>query len=1052
MVQPISPLHDSTHVADLMDTSGTDDAQQAAIPNVSSMQEASIQSISPAPSAGLNPFHNVRIFLDVCSGRTRPLSTALKHCNVDVLSFDILLDPQMNLLDDTVFLQLLKLCASGVVAYGAFSPSCGEYSRLKLRPGGPPPLRDPDHIDGLPGLDCHSTMKLQNSFTMLDRCCQCLIALYSSGGHGHLEQPPTAMSWQEPSVQQWLLTSGASCIHLAACAFGRNWNKSWMFASSLRSLQSMACVCTHPKASHENIGGVLDATGQFLSRQTAEYPVELANQFAQITLPLFSATQQDIKWDERKRILPVKGLIDPPRSSQDGGGVHSLPDWSAPHHKPDVFSEVRRSWMKHIISNKWHLRLIAHLDQHINSPIFTPSEVQQFRESLEQLVTSHGLAADWAIPADQPLNLRFLQNLSILCGDPDNQLFDHLISGVPTGYHGDIPISHCFPTTTIDDSPHDPLSVHLASWQSALDDPSVTSTLVQEEVDNHWVDRFDGDLASAQAHFNGDISIGRLGVATSDSRPPRLVVDLSVGGLNQNCVIPERSTLPSSKDIMRCFPLRNSTDDQLGLSIDIKSAHKRIAIRPSERGLVGFSWQNELYFYRVCPFGATFSAHWWSRLGGVILRLCHQLIYISHSGQLYVDDFIFSQSATVLPATACLLFLFFQAMNIPISWRKCELSHSINWIGWRFNFTSGIITIPVEKISKLRKLILSLKNHKRVPLKILQKFVGLAMWITQLFPNMRIWLHYFYIDMHSVPATQFSVDPGNWHDFLQCLSENLTFERQPSNTAIPIGGKLVEIRHHKVTSISDVRAIGVSERRLWLRIRDPSSSRRVLSESSSRMLKVFLRWIEGLSPIRSMWPKSIMAAYAAADACAHGTHAQIGGFIKIDDSNTIWFSESFSPKDFLSKNIPMNDNAQRDITCYETLAQLAILKLAGSLYPSCRFPIRIASLSDNTGAEAGSNCLFSTKQPMCFFLEKICILSASSGIEIDVSHISGASNDMADMISRWDEKSHPTPPCQLSSDHRIRFPLEVLWETQHPVSLHPSSAFIPWQLPSIPMV
>ena len=148
----------------------------------------------------------------------------------------------------------------------------------------------------------------------------------------------------------------------------------------------------------------------------------------------------------------------------------------------------------------------------------------------------------------------------------------------------------------------------------------------------------------------------------------------------------------------------------------------------------------------------------------------------------------------------------------------------------------------------------------------------------------------------------------------------------------------------------------------------------------------------------------------------------------------------------------MNQNAQRDITCYETLAQLAILKLASSVYPSCRFPIRIASLSDNTGAEAGSNCLFSTKQPMCFFLEKICILSASSGIELDVSHISGAANEMADTISRWDETSFPTPPCQLDSTHRIRFPLEVLWETHRPVSLHPSSAFIPWQLPSIPTI
>ena len=190
------------------------------------MQDSISPVCTPSPSVGLNPFQNSRIFLDVCSGSSsRPLSTALKKHNVDVLSLDILLDLRLDLLDDSKFLQLLRLCASGAVAYGAFSPSCGEYSRLKLKPGGPPPLRNPDHIDGLPGLDCQSTLKLQNSFTMLDRCCQCLLAIYSSGGHGHLEQPPTAMSWQEPSVQQWLRTSGAFCIHLAACKFGRNWNK-----------------------------------------------------------------------------------------------------------------------------------------------------------------------------------------------------------------------------------------------------------------------------------------------------------------------------------------------------------------------------------------------------------------------------------------------------------------------------------------------------------------------------------------------------------------------------------------------------------------------------------------------------------------------------------------------------------------------------------------------------------------------------------------------------------------------------------------------------------
>ena len=38
------------------------------------------------------------------------------------------------------------------------------------------------------------------------------------------------------------------------------------------------------------------------------------------------------------------------------------------------------------------------------------------------------------------------------------------------------------------------------------------------------------------------------------------------------------------------------------------------------------------------------------------------------------------------------------------------------------------------------------------------------MWTTQLFPLMRIWLHHLYMDMHKIPATQFNVDPGYWHE------------------------------------------------------------------------------------------------------------------------------------------------------------------------------------------------------------------------------------------------------------------------------------------------
>ena len=81
------------------------------------------------------------------------------------------------------------------------------------------------------------------------------------------------------------------------------------------------------------------------------------------------------------------------------------------------------------------------------------------------------------------------------------------------------------------------------------------------------------------------VAIGRLGVAFSDSRPPRLVVDSSVLGLNDRCKIPERTTLPSAKDVIRCFPLRNNAEELSGFSLDIKSAHKRVVLKESEQGL-----------------------------------------------------------------------------------------------------------------------------------------------------------------------------------------------------------------------------------------------------------------------------------------------------------------------------------------------------------------------------------------------------------------------------------------------------------------------------------
>jgi len=152
----------------------------------------------------------------------------------------------------------------------------------ELRPGGPPALRTPDYLQGKPDLTGDQLLKVQESNMMLERCVQCLRLVNSAGGHSHLEQPHTAMSWQEPVVQQYIEQQSCSCVCIAACCYGKDWLKTWMLAATYSAVSQLACACTHPRGSHQQIAGAISSSGQFLSRDTAEYPAQLAAEFGGI--------------------------------------------------------------------------------------------------------------------------------------------------------------------------------------------------------------------------------------------------------------------------------------------------------------------------------------------------------------------------------------------------------------------------------------------------------------------------------------------------------------------------------------------------------------------------------------------------------------------------------------------------------------------------------------------------------------------------------------------------------------------------------------------------
>ena len=933
-----------------------------------------------------------RFFLEISLGASISLGPAVRQIGGNSLCITTAFDASLDILEPNFLEQLLFLCGSGTVAY--LATSLGPPHSPTVQPFfTPDPLADELHA--------------QDTFCRVTRCCWLLSIAHTAGGQGHLSLSAASALWSEPSVRGWAQQGNCAMIPIQGQAAQDSFSPAEIWAISFRPLASLA---------------------QTPSPGTLE-SASLPARFASCVAPLLQGSGLQLSVQVASESIPRKHLAARPHALHDGAGRFSVADWSIPG-SSDTLKGLRKAFLHLCLTSRADKRLLARASNPLPEPLFSTAEVAQARELVFPSLGIPTPDNAWYVHPYQPMCLHAFEALAQHCADPDVQLFPHLRMGVPTGYLHDIPPSTCFwPPRGESASAAIPLTLNLENWKSADVEPAVTSRLLQEELEAGYCFKFEGTLAEAKANWPVGLALGKLGVVRAPGRAERLVLDNSVAGTNSQCHVPEKQCFPSIHDVSHCFPLRESSTRQMGICIDVKQAHKRCRIKSSEQGLLGFTWQDELYFFRCCPFGAVFSQHWWGRVGGCTLRLLHTLIFFAHMGLLFVDDFIFSQAFSLLPLTGAMICLFLQVVGIPVSWKKLQISCRVDWIGWRLCFSSGTVSLRDEKRLRLLETVRSLlKANGRVSAKDLESFLGLAMWACALFPNMKAMLHPFYRDLWSPAATNFSIAPSSWHSIRNFLDESLRFIQAPPHTAIPVGAKLLSARHVPLVCLADLSKVSVTHKRLWLRIECLSSSRRKLSSASTRSLHAFEQWLQYVPPLASMRPSPHADVEAFADASAQGRKCCLGGFVSSPSLGQIWFSESFSVSDFEEAGIPFGSDLAKEIASCEALAQAGLILGLSALAPCCRVPLCLPSLCDNTGAESGLNKMFSTKHPLGLVLEHIALLASILRITLDVSHVPGAKNVKADALSRPAE--HPIPADCLPSQ-RMRFSLSNLWDPVH---------------------
>ena len=514
--------------------------------------------------------------------------------------------------------------------------------------------------------------------------------------------------------------------------------------------------------------------------------------------------------------------------------------------------------------------------------------------------------------------------------------------------------------------------------------------------------------------------------------------------MNPACRIEEKCFNPSLGDVSSCMDA-DDPFESWGFSLDVSKAHKRIRVREDERGLLLFGLAGKLYCYKTCHFGAVFSAYWWARTGGCLHRLLHAILWSWHCGWLYVDDWLWRLRRETSPLQAALLALLLCVLGCPIGWHKTALGPSIVWIGFQLHFDTLVVELPPAKVQKIADFLqLVASANRSVERSSLEKGTGLLLWVTSACKIMRPWLCDFYSALATSTPLRLSLTRRQMAQILPLLDAQwVCAGRCPKGPVLP-GMRLLAVGNdmpHSADSVLASMSASSKVSTLWRNPRSPKVP------ATDRLRATASQWRASVLEGRWRFPLGALqqcAGSAAADACAAGTRVGIGGWFTLTDACRVpadawWFSLSFDVAD-MPESWSMRPDSQTDIASYELLAQVVLFVLRAQLRPPTRCRVRLSALTDNTPAEGAGNKLFTTAEPLRHVVRCLALWCAALKCEIELDHVQGELNDLADGLSRGKDSAFSS----VAASRRLAVSLDDVCRVSHGSRLFPAGE------PSVP--
>ena len=364
------------------------------------------------------------------------------------------------------------------------------------------------------------------------------------------------------------------------------------------------------------------------------------------------------------------------------------------------------------------------------------------------------------------------------------------------------------------------------------------------------------------------------------------------------------------------------------------------------------------------------------------------------------------------------------------------MGHQIIWIGWIFDLHNYTVQLVDTKIERILMLIQDALEAKQVSAKTMEQLLGMLIWFTAIAKHLRPHLAPLYKNLYAPPATLFSIPAASWPAFVALLDSKGYLRQAHPHFAFPLGGRVVEVGHQPVRDKLDIPIAPKTSKLQWVRICAPMQQNFSLTNETRKKLLWFRSILHRKSHIYPLALPTPGVMRAAADAFAEQDSFGIGGWI-ITSKSIVWFSEQFSMSELRHFRPQLTKDAQKYISAFEVLAQLALLMAASQHLHFDQMQICLPASSDNTSAESSINRQLSTKEPTATFLQWISQWAFQHQMSLQISHIPGKDNSWADDLSR-------NRLSQWMAYPRFRVSMQDFFDIGRVIKLFPPGPHPPW--------